>query len=323
MKLHYFRRKDKRFNFGDDLNEWLWPQILPNYFDDNHESVFVGMGTLINDLLPMRVSFAKQVIIFSTGVGYERPLTQVPPHWHIYCLRGPLSAQKLGVSQHLAIADGAILIRRYYQPTYTSKKTSFSFMPHVHHAIDGGSFWQGVCNELGFQYIDPCWSVERVLEAISHTEVLLAEAMHGAITADALRVPWVPIITSPRILPFKWRDWCSSIGVSYNPHYLPPLCKEYPRFVDKKRASRRTIQYWQFVSQSLQHWKKWALEHPVSAFQIFQPMSKKVVAKQLHHIAKTASPMLSTDAKIERLTVQLEEKFDKFKSDWGVAELLS
>lgn len=319
MKLHYFKRKDNRFNFGDDLNDWLWPQLLPNCFDDNHESVFVGMGTLINDLLPMRVGSAEKVIVFSTGVGYERPLAEVPSNWHIYCLRGPLSAQQLGVPKHLAIADGAILLRRFYKPMSDSKKISFSFMPHVYHAIQGGSIWKEICNELGFGYIDPCWSVEQVLEAISYTEVLLAEAMHGAITADALRTPWVPIVTSPRILSFKWQDWCTSIGVSYKPHYLPPLDNAYPCFVDRKRASRRSAEYRQLVFQSLEHWKNWALEHPTSAHRIFRPMSNEIIAGQLHHVAKTASPTLSADAKIEKLTAQLEEKLDQFRMDWGIA----
>lgn len=36
--------------------------------------------------------------------------------------------------------------------------------------------------------------------------MVLADAMHAAIIADAMRVPWLPLITSPQINTFKWLD---------------------------------------------------------------------------------------------------------------------
>src|SRR5439155_10040399 len=45
------------------------------------------------------------------------------------------------------------------------------------------------------------------------------ESLHGAIVADALRVPWVPlrIRRNPHTSPFKWEDWCSSMELPYGP----------------------------------------------------------------------------------------------------------
>ncbi len=45
MKLYYWDGN----NFGDKLNPWLWSQLLPNYFNDDTEIAFLGIGTLIND----------------------------------------------------------------------------------------------------------------------------------------------------------------------------------------------------------------------------------------------------------------------------------
>ena len=46
MKLAYFR--DPKRNFGDDLNPWLWDQLLPGLIDDVDDDRFlIGMGTIL------------------------------------------------------------------------------------------------------------------------------------------------------------------------------------------------------------------------------------------------------------------------------------
>lgn len=280
MKLFYYKFQN-RFpdgrNFGDDLNPWLWKKLLPGVLDEDENTLFVGIGTLLNENLPK----AGRTVVFGTGVGYHKP-PNIDDSWTIYCLRGLLSAQALGVSSELAITDGAVLIRRLFSAT-SSKVHRFAYMPHVVQAYRNGKAWNEVCEQLGFKYIDPRWSIEQVLSAISQTEILLAEAMHGAIVADALRVPWIPIRTSSNILEFKWRDWCSSLGVEYFPREVVCL-SDLP-----KGVSRRA---------SLHRWVK-----------------KTQAATQLSLITKTSRPTLSNETHLERLTVQLEEKLQQFKDD--------
>lgn len=72
-------------------------------------------------------------------------------------------------------------------------------------------------------YISSRWSVDRVLGLMQQCDVILAEAMHGAIVADALRIPWIPISCSRIILEFKWQDWLSSLNLSYEAHPVTPL----------------------------------------------------------------------------------------------------
>jgi succinoglycan biosynthesis protein ExoV len=285
--------------------EQLWRPtqlLLPGAFTGEENVVFVGTGTLLNHLLPQRIASAKKVLIFSTGAGYERKLTAIPEHWRIYCVRGLLSARQLGLPAELALTDGAILVRRLWQPA-AEKTSSFAFMPHIHHAKAAGTAWLEVCQQLGFQYIDPCWPVEQVLTAISQTSVLLAEAMHGAIAAEALRVPWIPIITSPRILTFKWQDWCSSVGLDYGPHYVMPLWPFYPR---SARGLRSSISYGQY-------WLHWLSQTPWRTLYRFQGDQRDWVAAQLERIAHRGHPQLSSDSRIEHLTVALEEKLEKLQ----------
>lgn len=303
MKLFYYERPDRVTNFGDHLNPWLWNQLLPGVFDEDESTAFVGIGTLLNNLLTHRLPKAAKIAVFSSGFGYETSLTTVDDSWKIYCLRGPLSAQKLGVPAFLAVADGAILIRRVFKPA-ANKVYRFAYMPHIHHALYGGAAWNSICEQIGFKYIAPYWPIEQVLSVISQTEILLAEAMHGAIVADALRVPWIPIRTSARILAFKWQDWCSSINLEYQPSYVTPLLGLYPR----TRSIRASI-------PATRHWFSWLKQDQLRSLAKMRGDEQKLMATQLARLAKTARPNLSNDNRIEQLTVELEQKLYQFKTD--------
>ena len=63
MKLHYYR--DAWGNFGDDLNPWLWPRLLPGHFDRRGDELVLGIGTVLNHRAPRAP--VKQV--FGAGAG--------------------------------------------------------------------------------------------------------------------------------------------------------------------------------------------------------------------------------------------------------------
>jgi succinoglycan biosynthesis protein ExoV len=215
MKLYYHRNKDGIPNFGDDLNPWLWSRLLAAELDDDPGTMFLGIGTLLNDRLPS----ASKRVVFGTGYGIGGP-PAVDSTWTFYAVRGPLSAQKLGLASEFAVTDPAILVSRFVPLTQRSARYRFSYMPHYRNACDA---WRRACARIGFGYIDPRNTVDEVLAAIQMTEVVLAEAMHGAIIADTLRVPWIPIRSREKVLRFKWQDWCASMGVSYAPRTVSSL----------------------------------------------------------------------------------------------------
>ncbi|MBV6628288.1 MAG: polysaccharide pyruvyl transferase family protein [Rivularia sp. (in: Bacteria)] len=282
MKLSYYKLPNGERNFGDDLNPLIWEKLIPGVLDNNENVAFVGIGSLINDGLPWRTRHASKRVIFGTGVGYGKGDVKLDDSYKIYCLRGSLSAKALGVEEKLGITDGAVLIRRIYENT-AKKVHRFSYMPHYELA---GKGWELACKNNGFGYIDPRWSVDKVLSSICETEVLLTEAMHGAIVADALRVPWVPIVTNSTILSFKWQDWCSSIGVEYKPNYIERL--QNPR-------------------------EKLDLLTPVRF--VRDKIRQNKAAKALKQVALNQPSYLSDDSRIETLTNQLEEKLYQFQDD--------
>ncbi|WP_414543336.1 polysaccharide pyruvyl transferase family protein [Nostoc sp. CCY0012] len=296
MKLYYFRFPNEISNFGDNLNPWIWEQLLPGVFDLDKNTTFVGIGSLLNEYVPK----AQKTAVFGSGVGYGKGLPKIDESWKIYCVRGKLSAKALGIKSESAVTDSAVLIRRLYKQA-SNKVNQFAYMPHIDHAIRGDSAWKLICEQARIAYIDPRWPIEQVLSAISQTEILLAEAMHGAIVADALRVPWIPILTSARMFPFKWQDWCSSIDIEYQPHYVMPDTKLYPPGPGVRSSLRYSIKC---VQQAPQRFLK-----------ALGKGDAKKMAIQLADIAKTSKPILSSESRIEQLTVELEERLEQFKKD--------
>ena len=206
-------------NFGDHMNSWLWPELIPDMLEREDDMRLVGVGSLLSrnlDLVPGRK------VIFGTGSGYSSPPSpEQAKAWRIYCVRGPLTAGLMGLDPALAVTDGAWLINRI--PRYAALPTDRRgtvFVPHWTSAKFGN--WAQVCAAADVGYIDPLWDCDRVFSDIAGAELALVESLHGAIIADYYRTPWIPVVSPSRILRFKWLDWCGSLGLEYAPYRLPP-----------------------------------------------------------------------------------------------------
>lgn len=211
VRLHYH---DLEPNFGDDLNPWLWHRLLPGCLDAAAPDQLVAIGTLLNRRLPS----ARRTLIFGAGVGYGPP-PAVDSSWHFYFVRGPLSAQVLGLPRGLGLTDPAILLRTLPAPAAT-QRAARAYMPHVGELRWRPGVWQAVCAAVGVRFVDPRGSVDEIRLALAEIDTLYTEALHGAICADAMRVPWVAVRTSGRVLSFKWEDWCASMELPYRPVHL-------------------------------------------------------------------------------------------------------
>lgn len=276
MKLFYYNGKAKGIaanNFGDELNPWLWNRLLPGLFDDDENSLFVGIGTLLNQHLPQH----PQKYVFGSGVGYgETP--RINASWNIYFVRGKLSANALGIEPELGVTDPAILVPQFFKPT-GQKKYRRSYMPHFTETMANGAAWEELCQGLGIHYIDPTLTPDQVLAEIDATEVLFTEAMHGAIVADAIRVPWVAVKTKKDILDFKWNDWLSTVGLSYRPFTVQ-------RFASRP-GKTGVLRYCDY---------QW-------------------IRAQLMYLQQTAKPQLSAMSKQNELTEKVMLKLEQFKLD--------
>jgi Polysaccharide pyruvyl transferase len=226
--MQLYRYRDPRGNFGDDLNDWLWPRVLPGVLDNRTTALLLGIGTLLNERVPWR----PRKHVLGSGVGYG-DIPVLDGTWDIRFLRGPLSCEALGLPSRTGITDPAALVRRLVPQ---NSGTATAVMPH-HRSLQFLD-WRSVCDLAGFRFIDPTGPVEQVLEDMRQSRCIIAEALHGGVVADALRIPWIPIQVYPDFFPFKWLDWMGSLGLTAEINILEP---EYDGS-DRPRSRRLAAQ---------------------------------------------------------------------------------
>lgn len=224
MELYFFRAPSGITNFGDEINPWLWPQLVPEHV--GADGLLVGIGTLLNDLIP--ATPIKHIL--GSGAGYGTGPATPDERWNIHFVRGPLTAKLLKLPPDSAVTDGAILIPDDQFPS--SRGSDIGYMPHWQSPI---ALWRKVVSDMGMRFIDPTEGVETVLAQMAQCRLIITEAMHGAILADLMRIEWIPVTTRSDILDFKWQDWCGSLNLDYAPTLLPPLWKARP---DPSRLAR-------------------------------------------------------------------------------------
>ncbi len=218
MKIH--QTHGVEHNFGDELNAWLWPELFPRLFDGAADGVhFVGIGSILDERLPV----GGLNVVLGTGTGYARApdIQATPAHWRIYGVRGPLTAQLMSLPDAAVLTDPAILLARH--PRWKARAAAAGnvlFVPHWKSVLFGQ--WPLACAMNGIEFVDPRDDAQAVIDRIAGARLVIAESMHAAIIADALRVPWIPIVLSREVAPFKWTDWAATVGVEYAPLLLAP-----------------------------------------------------------------------------------------------------
>jgi succinoglycan biosynthesis protein ExoV len=224
MKLLYHRGK----NFGDAINPLMFESLLPNFFNEEKEYSFLGIGSVLG--LQKPDADVKKMIVFSSGIGGGdektyggKPTSSQLSKYDFRCVRGPLTAKYFNLPDNKAVCDGAILLPNVIAPpSLIVKKYKFSYMPHVG-TFTYFSYWKELLASIDINLIDPRDEVNHVIEELNKTEILFTEAMHGAIIADAYRIPWIPIRSKKTVNSFKWKDFCLSLDLKYQPNDIKTL----------------------------------------------------------------------------------------------------
>ncbi len=288
-------------NFGDDLNPWLWNRLAPEVCNEQDARLFVGIGTILSHDMPR----APLKVVFGTGYCGDRPKLTTDRRWKIACVRGPLTASCLSLDTSMAIVDPAILVRRFAAEFSRPKTYRVSFMPHLQSLPYAD--WPALCMKIGWHCIDPTSGVDKVLQELSATELLVTEAMHGAIVADALRVPWIPVRIYGKFCIFKWQDWSQSVRVPLEIKDVPPIYTALPKAskrvgnLIKKTAAR--------AGMGQDNWLRLGVRHS-SPDQINRSLNRLV------EIAAAGPPFLSDENLQVQLEARLMDKLSVVRGDW-------
>ena len=293
MKLTYYSGAPP--NFGDEINATIWSHLLPSEFlDDDDSELFLGIGSILWDYLPK--TSIKHVIGSGFG-GYTGLPDMQDGSWNVVWLRGPITAEKLGLDPRLAICDSAILLRETPLPEKAAGN-DIAFMPHFQSATRGN--WEKACALAGITYLDPREDTQELLARIRGAKLLISEAMHGAIVADALRTPWIGIVPFIPLHRAKWADWAASLEI--------PLRRV------QLRPSNLLEAYSHLTGLSGQGWKS----NRILRSRLAAPASSAlchIAARHLTRLAETVEPQLSSDAAITRATARSMEALRGFVTD--------
>jgi succinoglycan biosynthesis protein ExoV len=202
MQLYHWQGTAR--NFGDELNTLIWPCLLPAFFDDDPAEIFLGIGSVLD----ARHAAGAVKLVGGAGYGGYQALPALDARWVIHWVRGPLTCRLLGLPERRGLGDPAMLLP-YLGWARPARGDAVGFMPHFESLSRGA--WTAATEAAGVRLIDPTGDPAAIIGAIGNCRVLLSEALHGVIVADALRVPWVALQPLVPVHRAKWHDWAAAL----------------------------------------------------------------------------------------------------------------
>nr|WP_253913201.1 polysaccharide pyruvyl transferase family protein [Pseudoruegeria sp. HB172150] len=263
--------------------------------DDDESTLFLGIGSIIQHGYDPK---ARKVVVGSGYGGYTKKPDVHDGTWDFRFVRGPQTAEDMGLSPDLAIVDAAVLLRSTPLPA-PAEGIDVAFMPH-YESLERGN-WKRVCEIAGVHFLDPSAPHEQTIAEIRGANLVITEAMHGAIVSDAMRTPWIGVRTMHHVHRYKWNDWARSLDIDYQPVTLWPS--------NGREAWAFTTGRWGSGPKA-----RMLLEGPIAAPANFGLLHSS--ARSMKRIAR-GRPSLSSDAAIERATERALAAVNRFVRDYA------
>jgi pyruvyltransferase len=215
MRLRYFR---KNTNWGDALNAYLVPKLLPGQRfewlgeqDGEGPDHLLAIGSLLHWSTPSSVIWGTGAI--HAGVRIE------PAPAAILAVRGPLTAElveRSGLPRPRVLGDPALLLPRVFRPR-VAVEHRVGVVPHY---VDRDHPAVGRMEAAGARVLDILAPAEEFVRGVMSCGCILSSSLHGLICADAYGVPSRWIRLSDRVIGdgFKFRDYALSRGTEARPY---------------------------------------------------------------------------------------------------------
>ncbi|WP_265501156.1 polysaccharide pyruvyl transferase family protein [Paracoccus beibuensis] len=218
------------------MNLWFWDHFLSGWRDHYPDRTLFGIGSILGTRV---LQAYDRVLVCGSGSGYSSLGPVDPDRVRISWVRGPLTARLLGLDDSIAISDPASLLT--VMPEFAQLPRGGNgtiFIPHRSTAqlqINWGRIGQ-MCN---LQVVLPNQDAKEVIRKIIGADLVVTESMHGAIMADAFRIPWVPIKISNQFNDHKWNDWAMGLGLTIDAPESLALPKKFWRLTGTLRSQLR------------------------------------------------------------------------------------
>lgn len=224
-------------NFGDDMNTWFWDALLKDWRVAEPDVTLFGIGTILGSRILQRHD---RVLVCGSGAGYGGLGAIDRGRVEISWVRGPRTAALIGLDPRDAITDPACMVTTMPEFSDLPAGTGGTiFIPHRSTArLDLN--WDRIGRQAGLRVVLPSGDAHAVIADIAGADLVVTESMHGAIFADAFRVPWVAVRISNEFNDFKWMDWAGSVEVELRMHEalrIPKAAWSLARTVRQKVAA--------------------------------------------------------------------------------------
>ena len=287
MQLYHWRGAAR--NFGDELNTLLWPRLLPGFFDDDPAERFLGIGSVLD----ARHDAGAVKLVAGTGYGGYRAPPTLDTNWIIHWVRGPLTARQLGLPEACGLGDPAMLL-----PGPCAGGLSIGFMPHFE-SLERGA-WVEAAHAAGITLIDPRGDPSAILASIGACRLLVSEAMHGVIVADAMRVPWIALRPLVSIHRAKWQDWAGALGLRLRFQLLAASSLAERLHASPLAAPRRCRHLLDLAHPTL---------HAAARRRFIEQAARSLTA------AAASAPQLSTATALDRCRTRMLDRLDALRRD--------
>jgi len=188
-------------NFGDDMTPWLLPHygILPRYRRAS-EARLAGVGSILEFLPP---SFDGAIWGSGLMTDVEHPL----PDARVLAVRGPLTAERIGVKDTVPFGDAGLLMGRLLRRP--KPRWEIGIVPHGHHR--GHPLIAKLAREGGdrVRVVNVHQGAAAASREIAACSIVLTSSLHGLVVADAFGIPAVWTVLEPALHggDFKFHDY--------------------------------------------------------------------------------------------------------------------
>ena len=221
-------------NFGDDMNLWFWSELFPEHRDLAPGTTLFGIGSVLwRDNLRAHDS----ILVLGSGSGYGTTPEAVPDHVRVAWVRGPRTGARLKLDPAQVITDPACMVPTFPEFRDIEPTGETILMPHVgtaRLALD----WDEIAARAGASYLSPAGDSKAIIRRLAGAKLVVTESLHGAILADAFRVPWVAMGISPTFNSYKWLDWGDSMEM---PMRIAPCLTGFKRLYALQGRARSWV----------------------------------------------------------------------------------